>query len=82
MNARLVAAHAPRLHDRLGRAADQVLCLIRFDPEMRREIRKIRHYRHVRHMRQNAAERRTHGAVEIRHQRHHEVRLGSAPEQP
>jgi len=56
-----------------------MLGLMRFDPKVRRRIREIRHDRHIGGIRPRRGQSLEHGAVEIRHQRNHQIRLSGSP---
>jgi len=79
VDARIVVARRAGLRDGLRRAANQMLRLQRFDPKMRRRIGEVREDGDIGNPRPGSGQRLIHGAIEIRHQRHHEIRLGSLP---
>ena len=82
VNLRPAVAHGVRLGHRFRRAADEMLRLSGFDPEMRRQIGEIRHHGDVRRARSGAQERLVQSAIEVRDQRDHHVRTGAPPVAP
>ncbi len=79
VNMRLIAAGGARLRDGARRPANPMLRLMRFDPEVRRVVRKVRQYGYIGGGGTREAQGLIHGAIEIRHQGHHQVRLGLRP---
>ena len=79
VDARRVAARPPCLGHGMPCAADPMLRLMRFDPEVRRKIRKVREHRDERRIRAGRGQRLEHGAVEVRDQAHDQIGLGLLP---
>jgi len=79
MDSCIVVTRSAGLRDGLLRAANQVLRLQRFDPKMRRRIGEVREDGDIRDPWPCGGQCLIHGAVEIRHQRNDEIRLGSLP---
>ena len=68
-----------RLRRRACAAADEVLRLAPLNPEMRGDVGQVGERGDVRHARQGAGQALEHRAVEVGHQRHHQIGLGLQP---
>ena len=68
-----------RLCNRLRSPANDVLLRLSLDPEVRRPVRHIGDHGDIGRRRIHPLQRLIHRSVEIRHQRHHHVRLGPGP---
>ncbi len=82
MNPVGAVAHRVGLGDGLVGAANEVLGLIGFDPEVRRQVREVGEYGDVGRAGTSELQRGVHGAVEVRDERDDEVGFSLAPVTP